>query len=184
MFLPFPTNINVSKILDNFDLIRNDYLNLTANDFYDYKSVKNGIDSILSGPENNENAAWQVYPLLFKYKPWPERSNNTIKLLEEIGSYPLLATFSKLQPKENIETHQDHDETLVGEVDTTVIKFHITLDASTNGDSTLTVGGETRILNVGDINVFDESVPHSVKNDSDSPRGVLLISWLRKDLEF
>lgn len=184
MFLPYPKNINLQKIKDNINIFREEYLALKTKDFYDYKSVKNGINSILEGPETTEDAAWQVYPLLFKYQPWPNRMNKTIKVLETLGSYPLLATFSKLQPNKNIELHQDHDETLVDAHDTTVVKFHITLEPSTGGESSITVGNDTRILNIGDINVFDESVPHCVANNGSTARGVLLISWLRKDLKF
>jgi hypothetical protein len=184
MFLPYPKNINVKKIIDNLDIIKEDYFKLITKDFYDYKSVEKGIDSILNGPETTDDAKWQVYPLIFKYSPWPDRINLTIKILENIGPYPLLATFSKLQPNNNIEPHQDHDETLVDAYDTTVVKCHITLESTIGGDSTLTVGGETRILNAGDINFFDESVEHSVSNNGNTSRGVLLISWLRKDLEF
>lgn len=184
MFLPYPKNINVQKIIDNFNIFREEYLDLRTKDFYDYKSVKNGINSILEGPETTEDAMWQVYPLLFKYQPWPNRMNNTIQILEELNPYPVLATFSKLQPKNNIDLHQDHDETLVDSHDTTVVKFHITLESSVGGESTLTVGEETRVLNTGDINIFDESVPHCVSNNGTTSRGVLLISWLRKDLVF
>jgi hypothetical protein len=184
MFLSHPKNINVQSLLDNIEVIKNDYASLSTKDFYDYKSVKDGINEILNGAETTDDAVWQVYPLIFKYQPWPKRMNNTIKILENLGQYPLLATFSKLQPNNKIEPHQDHDEALVDAYDTTVIKCHITLESSVGGNSSLTVGSETKILNAGDINFFDESVQHSVSNNGNTSRGVLLISWLRKDLEF
>ena len=93
-----------------------------------------------------------------------------------------MATFSKLAPHSEIPPHEDHDQAVVGDSSDKVIKYHMVIDADTSGGSAIGVGNETRIMNNGDINVFDESMTHWVYNKSDSQRGVLIISFLEKDL--
>ena len=62
-----------------------------------------------------------------------------------------------------------------------MIKYHLTLD--TLPGTGLVVGGVDRQLKNGDLNVFDESTDHWAYNNTNSVRGVLIISFLRKDLE-
>jgi hypothetical protein len=183
MFLPFPKNINTQLLIDNMSLIQEEYKSFTYTDFFDYSCVKTGTTDLLKNPQSTEDAVWQVRPLMFQYNRWPNRESKTIELLENLGVKPILATFSRLAPLKKIDTHTDHDETTVGAVDTTVVKYHITLEADNDGESVLIVGNESRVLKEGDINCFDESTPHSVYNNGTKHRGVLLISWLRKDLE-
>lgn len=184
MFLPLPKNIKTQVLLENIATIQEEYKSLTYKDFLDYSSVKTGTSDLLANPTSTKDAVWQVYPLMFKHVPWPNRKSRTVEILEQLGVQPLLATFSKLAPLKKIDTHTDHDETTVGELTTSVVKYHITLEAPSDGESALIVGNEKRILKEFDINCFDESVPHSVYNNGTTHRGVLLISWLRKDLEF
>ena len=184
MFLPLPKNINNDFLRDNLNLIIDEYRSLTYKDFIDYSCVKTGTEDLITNPQSTKTAPWQVRPLIFKYKRWPGRESMTMELLENLGVYPLIATFSRLAPNQKLETHSDHDENTVGALDTTVVKYHITLESSANDESGLIVGDETRILQQGDINCFDESTPHSAFNNGSSHRGVLLISWLRNELEF
>jgi len=184
MFLPFPKNINTNLLKDNFLIIQEEYKNLNYNDFLDYDNIKTGTRDIIINPKSTIDAKWQIKPLMFKNQRWPGVKSKTVEIIEQLGIQPLLATFSRLAPFSKIDTHTDKDQDLVEAKDTTVVKYHLTLESSNDGESALIVGGEKRILKIGDINCFDESIPHSVYNEGTKHRGVLLISWLRKDLEF
>jgi beta-hydroxylase len=120
---------------------------------------------------------------MYKFKPWQGRNLKTVELLQDLGVTPLLATFSKLAPNSEIPPHEDHDETVIGDKTTTIVKYHIVVDATDDGECAIGVGNETRIMKNGDLNVFDESVTHWVYNRSSKPRGVLIISFVRKDIE-
>jgi aspartyl/asparaginyl beta-hydroxylase (cupin superfamily) len=181
MFLKPSDKINIQKLKDNFEDIKKEYLSLNPNDFYDYTSIKYGIENLLAGPVNN-GEFWQVFPLMYNFKPWQERSSKTIEILQGLGVTPLLATFSKLAPNSEIPPHEDHDETIVGDKSTTVIKYHMVIDADENDSCAIGVGNETRVMKNGDINVFDESMTHWVYNRSNNYRGVLIISFLKRDL--
>ena len=182
MFLNPSDKINIQLLKDNLDVIRNEYLSIKSEEFYDYTSLRYGIENLLKGTQNN-NESWQVYPLMYKFKPWQDRSSKTIDILQQLGVVPLLATFSKLAPNSEIPPHEDHDETVVGDHSTTVIKYHLVIDAPTTGESVIGVGTESRTMKNGDVNVFDESITHWVYNRSNDSRGVLIISFLRKDLK-
>ncbi len=182
MFLEPSKKINIQHLKDNFEAIRNEYLSIDPKDFYDYTSLRYGIENLLKGTQNN-NEDWQVYPLMYKFKPWQNRQSKTIEVLQNLGVTPLLATFSKLAPNSEIPPHEDHDETVVEDWTTTVIKYHLVIDAAVDGESAIGVGAEKRIMKNGDINVFDESMTHWVYNRSNKSRGVLIISFLRRDLE-
>ncbi len=182
MFLSPSDKINLQLLKDNLDVIRNEYLSIKPEEFYDYTSLRYGIENLLKGTQNN-NESWQVYPLMYKFKPWQDRSSKTIEILQQLGVTPLLATFSKLAPNSEIPPHEDHDETVVGDHSTTVIKYHLVIDAPTSGESGIGVGDQFRIMKNGDINVFDESMTHWVYNRSNESRGVLIISFLRNEIE-
>jgi aspartyl/asparaginyl beta-hydroxylase (cupin superfamily) len=182
MFLEPSNKIDIQKLIDNFDVIRNEYLSISADQFYDYTSLKHGIENLLKGPQNN-NEDWQVYPLMYKFESWQDRNLKTIEILQSLGVTPLLATFSKLAPNSEIPPHEDHDETVIGDKTTTVVKYHLVVDAAEDGECAIGVGDQTRIMKTGDLNIFDESVTHWVHNKSSKSRGVLIISFVRKDIE-
>jgi hypothetical protein len=180
MFISSLPKLDHQGILDNFKIIQDEYRSITLDRYFDYPYDDAGIDDLLKQPTNTEYF-WQVYPLMYLYKPWPERSSQTIDLLMSLNIRPLLATFSILRPHSKIDKHQDHDESAVNDFTTTVVKYHLTLD--TISGAGLVVGDEDRPLKPGDLNIFDESIDHWAYNNSNKVRGVLIISFLRKDLE-
>jgi aspartyl/asparaginyl beta-hydroxylase (cupin superfamily) len=181
MFLAPSNKVNIQKLKDNFEVIRNEYLSLTPEDFYDYTSLRSGIENLINKPEN-KGEFWQVYPLMYQMEPWQGVISPTVKVLLDLGVTPLLATFSKLAPRSEIPPHEDHDQAVVGDSTDKVIKYHMVIDADPTGECAIGVGNESRIMSNGDLNVFDESVTHWVYNKSDAYRGVLIISFLEKDL--
>lgn len=180
MFTTTFPKLNHQPLLDNFKTIRTEYQNIPLDQYFDYPSVEQGINELLTCPKNTEHF-WQVYPLMYLYEPWQGRSSKTIDLLMGLNVKPLLATFSILRPYSKIDEHQDHDESKVDDHSTTVIKYHLTLD--TLPGTGLVVGGIDRRLKNEDLNIFDESTNHWAYNNTNYVRGVLIISFLRKDLE-
>lgn len=178
-FNNFP-NFDHQIILDNFKIIQEEYQSINFDRYLDYPYDDAGIDDLLNSPINS-GYFWQVYPLMYLYKPWPNQQSLTVDLLMGLKIRPLLATFSILHPRSRIDKHQDHDESAVNDYTTTVVKYHLTID--TDPGAGLVVGKEDRQLKSGDLNIFDESVDHWAYNNSDRVRGVLIISFLRKDLE-
>lgn len=182
MFLPFPTNINTEVILDNFYKIREDYNRLKDTEFVDY-----GEDIIPSelfkGKNTTQGHFWQIRPVWWLYEPLPGMDSETINILKQLNIKPLYACFSRLAPNTSIPTHSDNDQLHVDREDTTVVKYHITLEPAVDGDSYLCVGQEERLLRLGDVNCFDDSIPHSASNKGSTHRGAFIISWLRADLD-
>lgn len=181
MFLIPSTKIDHRKLLDNFDTIKDEYSKIPLEDFFDYSDVKSGMEEMINSPKNT-GTFWQVYPLINLMKPWPDRKSKTIDLLLDLGVIPLLSAFSILHPNSQIDPHEDHDESKVEDDSTTVVKYHLSVDIPNDGNSALIVNDESRILKNKDLNVFDESSTHWVYNRSSKIRGVLLISFLKKDL--
>lgn len=181
MFLIPSNKINHKKLLDNFDIIKDEYFSISKKDFFDYNDVRSGMDEMISNPKST-GTFWQVYPLINLMKPWPNRQSKTIDLLLDLGVIPLLSAFSILHPHSQIDPHEDHDESKVEDYSTTVVKYHLSIDIPSDGESGLVVGDESRILKNKDLNIFDESSTHWVYNRSSKVRGVLIISFLKKDL--
>lgn len=179
MFLePFP-KLNHELLLDNFDTIKKDYHWVKENNlFVDYQSM----DEMLNEPQNTGHW-WQAYPLIYNKEPWPgvDSKLKTLKLMDELSVKPILATFSVLNSFSRINSHRDHDEhCIAGRDDTTVVKYHLGIDSNENCG--MVVDDETREVVEGKFNIFDESTDHWAFNNSDSVRGVLILSFLRSDL--
>ena len=179
MFLePFP-KLNHELMLDNFDTIKKDYHWVKENNlFVDYQSM----NQMLNKPQNTGHW-WQAYPLIYNKGYWPgvQLDLRTLDLINRLTIKPILATFSLLSSHSRIESHHDHDEhCITGRNDTTVIKYH--LGISSNEYCGIVVEDETREVQEGKFNIFDESTDHWAFNNSDSVRGVLILSFLRSDL--
>lgn len=134
---------------------------------------------------------WQVIPLIFKGEPFPGIPwNLTAYTINTLGVKPLLATFSILRGPSEIDPHIDADDELVynsrhipvKKRETSVVKYHLTLDTPDDGECGLVVGDETRILKPGDLNCFDETTTHYAYNRGSTPRSALIVSYLRNQL--
>ena len=80
-----------------------------------------------------------------------------------------MAGFSRLAPKTHVKPH-------VGWA-ASVYRLHLGLVVPPG--CRLRVAGETRPWQEGRCLIFDDTVEHEAWNDSDSPRGVLLLDFLR-----
>lgn len=198
MFLPVSTRLDFNKFYDNYDKILNDYLILRdANLFVDYSheydmNVEDLNDLII--PQST-GYFWQVSPLIINRQVLPQLPKEvhelfTTKLLMSYEIKPILVVFSILEPKSEIDPHSDYDDMIVMKesqilypgVETSVVKYHYSLDIPEDGESALIVGNEKRILKNGDLNPFDETTTHWAYNRSSKRRGVLIVSYLRQEL--
>jgi hypothetical protein len=194
MFLPVSTKLNFNKLYHNYSLIRNDYLNFRdSNIFFDYSHDYDLTIEDLNSfviPQSTGHF-WQVCPLILNRQilpiiPIEVQECFTAKLLMSYDIKPVLAVFSILEPKSEIEPHQDFDDNIVckdyGKTETSVVKYHYSLDIPDDGESALIVGNEKRILKNKDLNPFDETTTHYAYNRSSKRRGVLIVSYLRNEL--
>ena len=198
MFLPVSTRLDFTKFYDNYDKILSDYLllkdiNLLFDYTHDYNLIVDDLNDLVIPP--NTGHFWQVSPLIINRQvipivPAEIRELFTTKLLMSYDIKPILAIFSILEPRSEIEPHNDHDdmidsklsEVLYPGVQTSVVKYHYSLDIPEDGESALIVGNEKRILKNGDLNPFDETTTHWAYNRSSRRRGVLIVSYLRQEL--
>ena len=198
MFLPVSTLLDFTKFYDNYDKILSDYLllkdiNLLFDYTHDYNLIVDDLNDLVIPP--NTGHFWQVSPLIINRQvipilPKEVRELFTTKLLMSYDIKPILAIFSILEPRSEIEPHHDHDdmidskrsEVLYPGVQTSVVKYHYSLDIPEDGESALIVGNEKRILKNGDLNPFDETTTHWAYNRSSRRRGVLIVSYLRQEL--
>ena len=201
MFLPLSDRIDNQKFFDGYQNIKNDYLNFINKDyFFDYShhyQITSTKDfSKVSLPKTAEHF-WQVCPLIYNKKilpifPEDVQSSFTANLIMSFPVLPVLAVFSSLEPHSDIDPHIDGDDKIVtNENDSyqinqtlmpSVVKYHFSLDIPTDGECALVVGDEKRLLNDRDLNPFDERTTHYAYNHSSSRRGVLIVSYIRKDL--
>ena len=87
MFLKPSHKVNIQKLKDNFEVIRNEYLSLDPQDFYDYTSLRSGIENLINKPEN-KGEFWQVYPLMYQMEPWQNIDSPTVNILLDLGVTP------------------------------------------------------------------------------------------------
>ena len=112
------------------------------------------------------------------------RHSFTTDLLLAQDIKPILAVFSILEPGAQLDPHADGDKRIDPQyMDSTVYKFHLSLDIPEDGDSALVCGGETRVLSNGDLNVFDEEGEHYAYNKSTGRRGVLIVSYIKAEID-
>lgn len=93
---------------------------------------------------------------------------NTARALEQVPGLSM-AGFSRLAPRTHVKPH-------VGWA-ASVYRLHLPLVVPP--DCRLRVAAETRSWEEGRVLVFDDTVEHEAWNDSDLPRGVLLLDFLR-----
>ncbi len=201
MFLPLSDRINNQKIYESYDLIKKDYINFRdKNYFFDYShdyELTSTTDFSKVVLPKSTGYFWQVCPLVYNKQilpivPEDVKNSFTANLIMSFPVLPVLAVFSILEPHSDIDPHIDTDERIIMNenasyrtnqiVMSSVVKYHYSLDIPEDGESALIVGEEKRILKNGDLNPFDERTTHYAYNHSSSRRGVLIISYIRKDL--
>jgi aspartyl/asparaginyl beta-hydroxylase (cupin superfamily) len=114
---------------------------------------------------------WTVFGLYAVGEPIPGASAlcpRTVKALEQVPGLSM-AGFSRLAPRTHVKPH-------VGWA-ASVYRMHLALDVPKG--CRLRVAGETRPWEEGRCLAFDDTVEHEAWNDSDLPRGVLLLDFLR-----
>jgi len=192
---PSLSRIDTSIFTDNYGQIREDYIKMRNYDFFiDYShtydlTANPGDDFLGFTPTLTPDSPWKVCPLIFNRKdikrtPKLCRECFTTELLLNQPIQPVLAVFSILEPGVELEPHSDGDQRIdPNYADSSVIKFHFGLDVPPNGDCGLVVNGEKRVLENGDLNLFDEKLsPHYAYNQSASRRGVLIVSYIRDEV--
>ncbi|HLW64572.1 MAG TPA: aspartyl/asparaginyl beta-hydroxylase domain-containing protein [Gemmataceae bacterium] len=114
---------------------------------------------------------WTVFGLYALGQPIPAACAacpNTARVLKQIPGLSM-AGFSRLAPHTHVKPH-------VGWA-ASVYRMHLALVVPPG--CRLRVAGETRHWQEGRCLIFDDIVEHEAWNDSDLPRGVLLIDFLR-----
>ena len=189
------SRIDTSIFTDNYGQIREDYIRMRNYDFFidyshTYDLTANPNDDFLGFiPTVTDNSPWKICPLVFNRKtisrvPKQCRECFTTELLLSQPIKPVLAVFSILEPGVELEPHSDGDQRIdPNYADSSVIKYHFSLDIPSDGESGLVVNDEERILNNSDLNLFDEKLsPHYAYNMSNSRRGVLIVSYIRDEV--
>jgi len=196
MFVDDKISLIDTKIFtDNYGKIREDYIKIRNYDFFidyshTYDMTANPDDDFLGFDLTlTEESPWKISPLVFNRKiigrtPKQCRECFTTNLLLSQPVLPVLAVFSILEPGVELEPHSDGDQRIDENYkDSSVIKYHFSIDIPSDGECGLVVNNEKRILNNADLNMFDEKLSeHYAYNKSDNRRGVLIVSYIRDEV--
>jgi len=187
--------IDLKIFTDNYGKIREDYIKNRNYDFFidyshTYDMTANPDDDFLGFDLTlTEESPWKISPLVFNRKiigrtPKQCRECFTTNLLLSQPVLPVLAVFSILEPGVELEPHSDGDQRIDENYkDSSVIKYHFSIDIPSDGECGLVVNNEKRILNNADLNMFDEKLSeHYAYNKSDNRRGVLIVSYIRDEV--
>jgi hypothetical protein len=200
MFMQLSSKINSNAWAENYNDIVSDYRQAMSDGFhFDYKheidiSDTSDIQSIMS-QMTKDGYFWQITPLIFARNvvsiiPEYLQKSKTVEILMSESVKPVLAIFSTLEPKSEIDPHIDTDDEIVtgqqhiphDERETHVVKYHMGLDVPNDGDSCLVVGDVTEKVEEGKILAFDETITHYAYNRSSKKRGVLIVSYLHNEI--
>jgi len=188
------SKIDVSIFYDNYDVIKSDYLNFKSNPFfidYSYTYDLTSLDGNFFGfiPTYTPDFPWKVCPLIFNRQKISRTSlqvqqSETVRLFLSQPIKPVLVVFSILEPGVELSPHSDGDERIDSRyLQSSVIKYHFSLDIPSDGPSALVVNDEVRLLKNGDLNLFDEKLSaHYAYNKSSNRRGVLIASYIREEV--
>jgi len=196
MFVDDKISLIDTKIFtDNYGKIREDYIKIRNYDFFidyshTYDMTANPDDDFLGFDLTlTEESPWKISPLIFNRKivgrtPKQCRECFTTNLLLSQPILPVLAVFSILEPGVELEPHRDGDQRIDPSYeDSSVIKYHFSVDIPSDDECGLVVNNEKRILNNGDLNLFDEKLSeHYAYNKSAARRGVLIVSYIRDEV--
>lgn len=192
---PSLSRIDTSIFTDNYGQIKEDYIKMRNYDFFidyshTYDLTANPDDDFLGFvPTLTLDSPWKVCPLIFnrrfiKRTPKLCRECFTTELLLNQPIKPVLAVFSILEPGVELDPHRDGDQRIdPNYANSSVIKYHFSLDIPTNGECGLVSNDEERILSNGDLNLFDEKQSdHYAYNSTAARRGVLIVSYIRDEV--
>lgn len=189
------SRIDPNIFVDNLEQIRLDYLH--GRDMGYLIDYSHEYD-LTADPDNDfvdfdfkltEESSWKVCPLVFNRKTikiLPRFCSEcfTTKLILSQPILPVLAVFSILEPDVDLEPHSDGDERIdENYLESSVIKYHFSIDIPDSGESALVVDNEKRLLSNGDLNLFDEKQSlHYAYNHSKHRRGVLIVSYIKDEV--
>ena len=191
---PELSKVDTSVFHLNFDKIKKDYIDFRDNNYFiDYSHTYNltSLDGNFFGfvPTCTPEFPWKVCPLIFNRQkitrtPPEVQNSSTVDILLSQTIKPVLAVFSILEPGVELEPHSDGDERIDSHYwHSSVIKYHFSLDIPNDAPSGLVVNEEERILQNGDLNLFDEKLSaHYAYNRSSNRRGVLIASYIREEV--
>lgn len=180
---------------DNYGKIREDYIKIRNYDLfidysptYDLTADQDG-NFLEFTPTLTPDSPWKISPLIFNRRiinrtPKQCRDCFTTNLLLSQPVLPVLAVFSILEPGAELEPHSDGDQRIDENYkDSSVIKYHFSIDIPSDNECGLVVNNEQRILNNGDLNMFDEKLSeHYAYNKCSTRRGVLIVSYIRDEV--
>jgi beta-hydroxylase len=149
----------VESLESQWQAIREEYLALPADIFDPW------VQRQMHG------GGWSVFGLFALGKRIPDACAKCPRTAEAIEQIPGLsmAGFSRLAPKTHVKPH-------VGWA-ASVYRLHLALVVPPG--CRLRVESETRTWEEGRCLIFDDTIEHEAWNDSDLPRGVLLLDYLR-----
>jgi beta-hydroxylase len=152
----------VSALESQWEAIRDEYLALPVDSFDPW------VQRQMHG------GGWRVFGLYAVGRQIPGACAACPRTAEALKGVPGLsmAGFSRLAGRTHVEPHVGWAES--------VYRLHLALDVPPG--CRLRVGNETRAWEEGRCLVFDDTVDHEAWNDSDRPRGVLLLDFLRSGL--
>lgn len=159
MFLDTQPFAFVADLESHWEAIRDEYLALPTDRFDPW------VQRRMHG------GGWTVFGLYAVGQPIPgacAACPHTVRALERVPGLSM-AGFSRLAPHTHVKPH-------VGWA-ASVYRLHLALVVPTG--CRLRVAADTRAWQEGRCLVFDDTVEHEAWNDSDRPRGVLLLDFLR-----
>jgi beta-hydroxylase len=159
MFLDSRQFAFIPTLESRWEAIRAEYLALAGDQFDPW--VQRGM----------HGGGWTVFGLYAAGERIPgacAACPDTVRALEQIPGLSM-AGFSRLAPRTHVKPH-------VGWA-ASVYRLHLALVVPPG--CRLRVASETRSWQEGRCLVFDDTVEHEAWNDSDLPRGVLLLDFLR-----
>lgn len=149
----------VAALEARWEAIRAEYLGLPSDQFYPW------VQRQMHG------GGWTVFGLYAigqQISAACAACPDTVRALERVPGLSM-AGFSRLAPRTHVKPH-------VGWA-ASVYRMHLALVVPPG--CRLRVSAETQSWHEGRCLVFDDTVEHEAWNDSDSPRGVLLLDFLR-----
>jgi len=150
-------------ILDNYDTIKKDLLNVPKKCYSAFYQIQNVSDY---------DSNWTFYPLIYKKRilDFERLATFTTQLLNDIGV--INAGFSLISPKSKTSLHKDNTPY--------TYRSHLGLIVPKNNSFLL--DGEDFTVKEKEITLFSTELEHIAINDSDEDRFILLLDFLRPNI--